>query len=69
MYSTTVCAATGYTPFELVYGFQLTLHETPNPQYECDDYVIELKGSLQTAHEISKQKLIAAQEKSSAKEI
>jgi hypothetical protein len=68
VYNTTVHSATGYTPFELVYGFQSTLpstlHETPNPQYSYDDYVLELKGRLQTAHEVARQKLITAKEKS-----
>jgi hypothetical protein len=68
VYNTTVHTATGYTPFELVYGFQSTLpsalHEIPSPQYNYDDYVMELRSRLQTAHEVSRQKLIAAKEKS-----
>jgi hypothetical protein len=68
VYNTTAHSATGYTPFELVYGFQstlpLTLHETPSTQYSYDDYVMELKGRLQTAHEIARQRLMTAKEKS-----
>jgi hypothetical protein len=68
MYNATVHTGSGYTPFELVYGFQSTLpsrlHETPSPQYNYDGYVMELKGRLQTAHEIARQKLIDAKEKS-----
>ena len=68
VYNTTVHSATGYTPFELVDGFQSTLpstlQEAPNPQYSYDDYVLELKGRLQTAHEVARQKLITAKEKS-----
>jgi hypothetical protein len=64
VYNTTTHSATGYTPFELVYGFQSTLpstlHETPSPQYNYDDYVMELKGRLQMAHEIARQTLIIA---------
>jgi hypothetical protein len=64
VYNTTVHTATGYTPFELVYGFRSTLsstfHETPNPQYNYDDYVLELKSRLQTAHEVAKGKLLTA---------
>jgi hypothetical protein len=68
VYNTTVHTATAYTPFELVYGFQSevpsALREAPNRQYNYDDYVIELKGRLQSAHEIARQKLIAGKEKS-----
>jgi len=68
VYNTTSHTATGYTPFELVYGFQSmlpsTLHETPNTQYGYDDYVLELKSRLQTAHAIARQKLITAKNKS-----
>jgi hypothetical protein len=57
-----VHTATGYTPFELVYGFRSTLpstlHETPSPQYSYDDYVLELKSRLQTAHEVAREKLL-----------
>jgi hypothetical protein len=58
-----VHTATGYTTFEMVYGFQSTLlsalHGTPSPQYSYDAYVWELKGRLQMADEIARQKLIA----------
>jgi hypothetical protein len=68
VYNTTVHTATAYTTFELVYGFQSevpsALREVPNRQYNYDDYVIELKGRLQSAQEIARQKLIAGKEKS-----
>jgi hypothetical protein len=64
VYNTTIHTATGYTPFEPVYGFQSTFHETPSPQYNYDDYVMELKSRLQTAHDVAKQKLITAKQKS-----
>jgi hypothetical protein len=68
VYNTIIHSAAGYTPFELGYGFQSTLpsnlHETPSTQYSNDVYVLELRSGLQTAHDIARQKLIAAKEKS-----
>lgn len=54
-YNTTEHTATGYTPFELVFGHTSTLpsalKDQPSPQYSYDDYVAELKSRLQTAKE------------------
>lgn len=63
VYNTTVHTATQFTPFELVYGFKSeapsALRESPSVQYNYDDYLTELKGRLQTAHEVARQKLIS----------
>ena len=68
VYNTTQHSATGYTPFELLFGHPSTLpsalQKPPDPQYNYDDYVLELKGRLQTAHQQAHQNLIGCKEKS-----
>ena len=68
VYNTTVHTTTGYTPFELVYGFKSevpsALREIPNVQYNYDDFLTELKGRMQSAHEVARQRLISSKEKS-----
>lgn len=55
-YNTTPCVATGYTPFELVYGkkvkfpMDLTMNGV-DPVYDVDNYANELKYKLQLSHE------------------
>jgi hypothetical protein len=61
-------SATGYTPFELVFGHPSSLlsalRSEPSPQYHYDDYVSELKGRFQTAHHVAKKNLIASKVRS-----
>jgi hypothetical protein len=68
VYNTSTHTSTGYTPFELVYGFiasmPSTLQGDPSTQYNYDDFFIELKGRLQTSHKIAREQLINAKEKS-----
>jgi hypothetical protein len=68
VYNTSEHSATGYTPFELVFGHLSSLppvlKSKPSPQYNYDDYVSELKGRLQTAHRVAKRNLIASKVRS-----
>ena len=68
VYNTTMHATTAYTPFELVYGFKSevpsAVRETPKEQNKCGDYLAELRGRLQSAHEFARQKLISSKERS-----
>jgi hypothetical protein len=64
IYSTMVHSAKGYTPSDLVYGFQptlpSTLRETLRPQCNYHDSVMEFKSRLRSAHDVAKQKLATA---------
>jgi len=40
------------------------LRETPTVLYNYDDYVMELKGRLQSSHEIARQRLLSGKERS-----
>lgn len=55
-YNTTPCVATGYTPFELVFGKRVKLpfeifENGVEPIYNVDNYCNELKYKLQLSHE------------------
>ncbi|KAM0737154.1 Retrovirus-related Pol polyprotein from transposon 412 [Formica fusca] len=57
-YNTTPHTATGFTPFELIYGHRATLLTTlsqpPKPTYTYDDYAQELKEKLRASQQIAK---------------
>jgi transposase InsO family protein len=62
VYNITTYRATGYTPFELLFGYKAwvpsSLQERPTPRYIYDDYVSELKGRMQTAHAVARDRLV-----------
>ena len=66
--NTTVHTNTAYTPFELVYGFKSevpsTLRETPNVEYNYENYLAELRRRLQSTHEVARKKMILSKERS-----
>jgi hypothetical protein len=68
VYNTSSHVATGYTPFELVYGFKAALPTQlkgePSAEYNYDDFLLELKSRLQTAHKVAREKLVSAKHKS-----
>jgi Integrase zinc binding domain/Integrase core domain len=51
-FNTKVHASTGFTPFEIVFGkapnLPLSLHRTPEPVYNYDDVVTDIKNKHQT---------------------
>jgi len=58
-YNTTPHTATGYTPFELVYGHQAdlptALTKPPQPTYNYDDYAQELKERLRATNRLARE--------------
>jgi hypothetical protein len=69
-YNVTTHRATGYSPFELLFGHQAripsVLQAQPTPRYNYDDYVSELRGRLQSAHAIARENLLQGKAKSKA---
>jgi transposase InsO family protein len=68
VYNLTTHRATGYTPFELLFGYRArvptSLQERPTPTYNYDDYVSELKGRMQAAHAIARERLVDSKTRS-----
>lgn len=60
--NTTKNRSTGYTPHQLLYGFQpivpSNLKRKPEPVYTYDDFANELRYKLQKAHEIARENLV-----------
>jgi hypothetical protein len=68
MYNVTTHRATGYSPFELLFGHRAhipsALQAHPTLRYNYDDYVSELRGRLQSAHAIARGNLLQSKARS-----
>ena len=68
MYNVTTHRATGYSPFELLFGHRAriptALQAQPTPRYNYDDYISELRGRLQSAHAIVRENLLQSKARS-----
>ena len=62
VYNSTEHSVTKYQPYELVYGKRLEipikLKLEPEPRYNYDDYIYEIKQNMQEAHKIARERLI-----------
>jgi len=60
-YNTTPHTATGYIPFELMYGHQaelpIALTRPPKPIYNYDDYAQELKERLRATTQLARERV------------
>ncbi|CAH1720138.1 unnamed protein product [Aphis gossypii] len=65
-YNTTVHTSTNFTPYELVFGTKPNIpsafNKDPEPQYNYDNYVFDLKRMMQEAHKIARDNLIKKKE-------
>jgi hypothetical protein len=61
--NTTVHTTTAYAPFELVYGCRSevpkSLRVTPTVKCNYENFLTEMRGRLQSANEVARQKLIS----------
>ncbi|KAL4101226.1 hypothetical protein QTP88_021246 [Uroleucon formosanum] len=68
VYNSIEHTSTGYQPYALLYGKELiipvNLKSNPEPRYNYDDYLYDLKQKMQESHKIAKERLIKKKLKS-----
>jgi hypothetical protein len=68
MYNANVQSATGFQPYELVYGKKISIPtsflKSTEPQYNYEDYQYKLKRHMQEAHAIAHDRLLKCKEES-----
>ena len=68
VYNITTHRVTGYSPFELLFGYRAriptAMQVQPTPRCNYDDYVSELKGRLQSAQAIARKNLLQSKARS-----
>lgn len=67
-YNTTPHSTTLYTPYEIVFGNKAeipsTFRQNPEPLYNYDNYIYDLKNKMKIASKIARENLIASKERS-----
>ena len=68
VYNVMILRATGYLPFELIFGHSAripsALQAQPTPRFNYDDNVSELRGCLQSAHAVTRENLLQSKARS-----
>jgi len=70
VYNSTEHSSTNYQPYTLLYGKEINipvnLRSNPEPRYNYDDYLYDLKQRMQESHKIARERLIKKKIKSKA---
>lgn len=67
VYNSSVHSATGFQPYELVYGYPIevphTLNKSPQKSYNYEDYTNELRQKMQDSFKLARDRLIDKKQK------